>query len=276
MSDPELNSWTEWKDHMAFGKIVFEDVSKSYSNGVEALSHVGFEIEAGQFVTIVGPSGCGKSTLLRIAAGLSYPTSGRCIVPQAKPGIVFQDATLLPWRNVLRNIELASELDGLSKEQQKQRALKVLSTVDLEKFENSYPGQLSGGMKMRVAIARALSLEPQVMLFDEPFGALDEITRLHMQDELQKIIVNSPFTGLFITHSVSEAVYLGSRVIVMAARPGRVVDDVIIDRPHPRPADYRYQPEFQALVERVSGSLLHGSRIQDSAEHPASTTSQKS
>lgn len=243
------------------GRISFQEVTKQYSNGVEALSHVNFGIESGQFVTIVGPSGCGKSTLLRIAAGLSSPTGGQCVVPGTKPGIVFQDATLLPWRTVLRNIELAGELDGISQDEYEAKALKVLYSVDLDKFADSYPGQLSGGMKMRVSIARALSLEPSVMLFDEPFGALDEITRLRMQDELQKIIVSSPFTGMFITHSVSEAVFLGSRVIVMAARPGRVIDDVSIDEPYPRPASYRYQPDFQALVQRVTHSLLEGSEL---------------
>lgn len=256
------------------GSITFDHIGKKYSNGVEALSNVDFRIEPGQFVTIVGPSGCGKSTLLRIAAGLSWPTSGQAIVPKTKPGVVFQDATLLPWKTVLQNVELPGKLDGLKQDDYEKKAMNVLYNVDLDKFADSYPGQLSGGMKMRVSIARALSLEPSVMLFDEPFGALDEITRLHMQDELQKIIVNNPFTGLFITHSVSEAVYLGSRVIVMAARPGRVIDDITIPAPYPRPASYRYQPDFQKLVERITSALIKGSTMSD-PEHGSPTSTRK-
>ena len=241
------------------GEIRFEHIEKRYSNGVTALNDVSFDVQPGQFVTIVGPSGCGKSTLLRIAAGLSKPTAGRATVPRTKPGIVFQDATLLPWRTVLQNVELVGELDGVPKDKRDAEAMKVLYNVDLEKFADQYPGQLSGGMKMRVSIARAMAASPSVMLFDEPFGALDEITRLHMQIELQRIIHDHPFTGLFITHSIEESVFLGSRVIVMAARPGRVIDDIQVNAPYPRPASFRFEPEFTKIVERVSNALLEGS-----------------
>lgn len=246
-------------DPQPLGEIRFEHIGKEYSNGVIALKDVDFNIDPGQFATIVGPSGCGKSTLLRIAAGLSSPTGGRAVVPRTKPGIVFQDATLLPWRTVLQNVELIGELDGQDEDSYTKRAMDVLYNVELDKFADKYPGQLSGGMKMRVSIARAMASSPSVMLFDEPFGALDEITRLKMQLELQDIIYKHPFTGLFITHSIEEAVFLGSRVIVMAARPGRVVDDITVPAPYPRPASYRYEREFTDIVERVTNALFEGS-----------------
>jgi NitT/TauT family transport system ATP-binding protein len=241
------------------GSIQFDGVSKTFDNGTLAIEDFSATIDPGELVAVVGPSGCGKSTLLRLAAGLTHPSSGVVRVPASKPGFVFQDANLMPWRSVLRNVEIVAQLDGEPKAVRRERALEVLEAVGLGQFTKSLPGQLSGGMRMRVSIARALASRPEVIFFDEPFGALDEITRLKMQEDLQQIVADGRYVSLFITHSVSEAVYLANRVLVMSARPGRIVGEVRVDAPHPRPSDFRFTSEFSELTEQVSELLAEGS-----------------
>jgi NitT/TauT family transport system ATP-binding protein len=206
-------------------------------------------------VTVVGPSGCVKSTLLRLASGLEQVTEGRISVEAASTSYVFQDATLLEWRSALRNVELVGELRKVPRQERRRRAQEALDLVGLSGFEAQHPRRLSGGMRMRVSLARALVADPQLALFDEPFGALDEITRLQMQTELQKLFELKRFAGLFITHSVSEAVYLSTRVLVMSGRPGRIVAEIPVPFAYPRPPELRYAPEFAALTGRVSAAL---------------------
>ncbi|MFD5317703.1 ABC transporter ATP-binding protein [Streptomyces sp. NPDC127098] len=238
----------------------FKGVDKRFPNGTLALTDVNLSVAAGEFVSVVGPSGCGKSTLLRLASGLDSPTAGTVHARADSVGFVFQDATLLPWRSVLANVELPAELAGTPKPERRERAREVLALVGLGGFEKQLPGQLSGGMRMRVSLARALMTRPSLFLFDEPFGALDEITRLRMQEELQRILSEQGFSALFITHSVPEAVYLSNRVVVMSARPGRVTASFDVPFPHPRPADLRYEPAFAAIAGEVSTALRGGAR----------------
>ncbi|MBY0688895.1 ABC transporter ATP-binding protein [Microbacterium marinilacus] len=227
----------------------------TYDSGTVALENIDFSVRRGEFVTVVGPSGCGKSTLLRIAAGLESNTAGTCRTRTERVGFVFQDATLLPWRSVQRNVELLAELNGLPAAERKRAAAEAIELVGLGGFEASLPRQLSGGMRMRVSLARSLTLDPDLFLFDEPFGALDEITRQRLNDELLRLFAERGFGGLFITHSVAEAVYLSTRVVVMSGRPGHVVDVVDVPFDMPRDPDIRYSPEFGELVGRVSHSL---------------------
>lgn len=240
-------------------EITCTGVSKRYdgqgSGDIVALTDIDLEVRRGEFVAVVGPSGCGKSTLLRLAAGLERPTSGSIAVQTDSVGFIFQEATLLPWRRVLRNVELAAELRGIDRGTRRARATRALAAVGLADFADKLPGQLSGGMRMRVSLARALALEPSLLLLDEPFGALDEITRLSMQEELLRLYRDNVFTALFITHSVSEAVFLARRVVVMSARPGRVHEVIDIDLPYPRDRDLRFDSAFTRLVARVSSSL---------------------
>jgi NitT/TauT family transport system ATP-binding protein len=236
----------------------FTDVAMRFDNGVTALSGVDLQVRRGEFVTVVGPSGCGKSTLLRIASGLETASEGTASVATKRIGYVFQDATLLPWRTVQKNVELLAELNGRSKAQRKQDADAAIELVGLTGFEASLPKQLSGGMRMRTSLARSLTLDPELFLFDEPFGALDEITRERLNDELLRIFAEQQFAGLFITHSVSEAVYLSTRVIVMSGRPGRIVRSFDVPFPMPRDPDIRYSPEFAELVGEVSHALREG------------------
>ena len=235
--------------------LTFENVTLTFGNGVTALSDVDLTVDRGEFVSVVGPSGCGKSTLLRIASGLETATQGRAEVDSARIGYVFQDATLLPWRSVQKNVELLAELNGLSRQQRLAKAKDAIALVGLGGFEASLPRQLSGGMKMRTSLARSLTLDPELFLFDEPFGALDEITREYLNDELLKIFVREQFAGLFITHSVSEAIYMSTKVVVMSGRPGHVVDTIPVPFAMPRDPDVRYTPEFGELVGQVSHAL---------------------
>ncbi|WP_433283742.1 ABC transporter ATP-binding protein [Pseudonocardia sp. CA-142604] len=235
--------------------LALDRVTKTFPTGTVALTDVSLTIAPGELVTVVGPSGCGKSTLLRLASGLEQETSGSVEVAAASTSYVFQDATLLEWRTALRNVELVGELRGVPREERRARAQEVLDLVGLRGFEKQHPRQLSGGMRMRVSLARALVAEPELALFDEPFGALDEITRLQMQTELQKIFRLKRFAGLFITHSVSEAVYLSTRVLVMSGRPGRIVAEVAVPWEYPRPPELRYEPEFAEITGRVSAAL---------------------
>ncbi|TQS47027.1 ABC transporter ATP-binding protein [Cryptosporangium phraense] len=233
----------------------FRDVSKVFATGVTALRNVDLSVRPGEFVAVVGPSGCGKSTLLRLAAGLDRATDGTVDVTADTTSFVFQDPTLLPWRSALGNVALVGRLKGVPKKERTEQAAEALALVGLADFAKSLPRQLSGGMRMRVSLARALVADPQLALFDEPFGALDEITRLGMQTELQRLFELRGFAGLFITHSVSEAVYLSTRVVVMTGRPGRIAAEIPVPFPHPRSPELRYTPEFAALTGEVSHAL---------------------
>lgn len=236
--------------------IAIRGVSKTFGDGTRALEPVDLEVAQGEFVSLVGPSGCGKSTLLRIIAGLAPATTGECTtVAHAARSFVFQDATLLPWRSVRRNAELLLELEGVGKKERKERAAEALALVQLEGFERARPRALSGGMKMRLSLARALALRPELFLMDEPFSALDEITRETLNDELLRIWASEGFTALFVTHNVYEAVYLSSRVVVMSSRPGRVLEDVRVPFPYPRSPSLRATPEFAELAGSVSTVL---------------------
>ena len=217
-----------------------------------------FAVAPGEFVTVVGPSGCGKSTLLRIASGLDAPTTGTVSVDRDSLGYVFQDATLLQWRTVRRNVELFAELEGLDRAERARRVADNVALVGLEGFEDKYPKQLSGGMKMRASLARSLLMEPAMFLFDEPFGALDEITRERLNDELLALFQRKGFGALFITHSISEAVFLSTRVLVMSARPGRIVGEFDVPFAYPRSPDLRFEPAFAELSGEVSHALRGG------------------
>jgi len=238
----------------------FADVAMAFPNGTVALQGVDLTVNRGEFVTVVGPSGCGKSTLLRIASGLEHASEGRATVSTNRIGYVFQDATLLPWRSVTDNVELLAELHGVPQRERAAKAKEAIDMVGLSGFERHLPKQLSGGMRMRTSLARSLTLEPELFLFDEPFGALDEITRERLNDELLRLFVEKQFAGLFITHSVSEAVYLSTRVIVMSGRPGSIVDTFEVPFPMPRSPDIRFEPEFGRLVGEVSHALREGHR----------------
>jgi NitT/TauT family transport system ATP-binding protein len=235
--------------------LTFRDVSMVFPDGTHALQSTNFDVRPGEFVTVVGPSGCGKSTLLRIASGLTKQTTGTVEVDRQSLGYVFQDATLLQWRNVRRNVELLAELKGVPTADRAARAADAISLVGLSGFETKYPKQLSGGMKMRASLARSLVMDPAVFLFDEPFGALDEITRERLNDELLSLFNARGFASLFITHSIYEAVYLSTRVLVMSARPGRIVGDFEVPFEYPRSPELRFEPAFAELSGEVSHAL---------------------
>ncbi len=237
----------------------FESVTKTFADAA-AVDNVTVSVAPGEFVAVVGPSGCGKSTLLRMASGLSEPSSGRIQVSDRNIGYVFQDATLLPWRTVQRNLELFGELGGLPRQERRERAAQALALTGLTGFERHRPRQLSGGMRMRVSLARALTMQPRIFLLDEPFAALDEITRQRLGDELLDIYVRERFAALFVTHSVAEAAYLASRVLVMSRRPGRIVADIPVGFGYPRPGGLRFDPDFVAVTARISAALAEASR----------------
>ena len=235
--------------------VVAAGLDKHFPAGVQALRDLNLEISRGQFVSIVGPSGCGKSTFLRLVAGLDAPTSGQLRVSGHDPlglAFVFQDATLLPWRSVERNVTLPLEL---RRQADDAHVAQTLELVGLTDFAAAYPAQLSGGMRMRVSIARALVTRPQILLLDEPFGALDEITRQRLNEELSRLWQEDRWTGLFVTHNVSEAVFLSQRVLVLSARPGRLLADIPIPFPYPRSPYLRSAPEFIRLVNGISRQL---------------------
>lgn len=235
----------------------FDNVSMQYPDGTVALAGVDLSVAPGEFVSVVGPSGCGKSTLLKLASGLETHTGGEIWVDRASLGYTFQDATLLPWRTVLPNVELLMELRGVPAAERRRIALEQIDLVGLNGFENHYPKRLSGGMRMRASLARSLALNPGVFMFDEPFGALDEITRERLIDEVIALYLRKGFTGLFITHSIPEAVYLSSRVVVMSRRPGRIMAEFDIPFDWPRTADLRWNPDFTRLAGEVSVALRH-------------------
>jgi NitT/TauT family transport system ATP-binding protein len=242
------------------GKLSVKNVSRTFTkeedeSGTEALHNVSFDVEDGEFICILGPSGCGKTTLLRITAGLETQTSGEITLngvpivgPDPKRGMVFQQYSLFPWRTVMDNITFGLEMQGTKKAEARKHVEKYIELVGLEQFKNSYPHELSGGMQQRAAIARALANEPEILLMDEPFGALDAQTRNILQDELLKIWEQKHVTFLFVTHSVDEAVFLSDRIVVMTSRPGRVKEIVKVDLPRPR---CRTGPEANLLRDHV-------------------------
>lgn len=236
-------------------RLRFEHLSMVFPDGTHALEDITFSIEPGEFVTVVGPSGCGKSTLLRIASGLTEHTGGTCEVDRDSIGYVFQDATLLPWRTVERNVQLNAELQGMPKAERASKVAEAIELVNLAGHEDKYPKQLSGGMKMRCSLARSLVLNPEVFLFDEPFGALDEITRERLNDELINLFNSERFAALFITHSIAEAVFLSTRVLVMSARPGRIIGDYRIPFGAERPHDIRFEPEFAEICGLINNDM---------------------
>ncbi len=235
--------------------LVFEGVAKTFPDGTRALAPTSLSVAPGEFVTIVGPSGCGKSTLLRVASGLERPSAGTVTVDRKDLGYVFQDATLLQWRTVRANVALFAELGKVPKAVREARVTEAIELVGLSGFETKYPKQLSGGMRMRASLARSLVMDPTMFLFDEPFGALDEITRERLNDELLTLFRSKGFGALFITHSIYEAVYMSTRVMVMSARPGRIVATFDVPFDYPRSPDLRFDPEFSALSGEVSRAL---------------------
>jgi len=242
--------------------VRLDKVSKRFGTGPLILDTISLNVDHGEFISFIGPSGCGKSTLLRLIAGLSEASAGNLVVDGMTPAnareemaFVFQDANLLPWRRVLQNVDLPLMLRDESKERRENRAREMLSLVGLAAAADTFPWQLSGGMKMRVSIARALSVAPKILLLDEPFGALDEMTRGQLNEDLLEIREKDPLTGFFVTHSVTEAVFLSTRVVVLAANPGRAVEVIPVPFAFPRKAELRETPEFLKLLAETSRVL---------------------
>ena len=246
-------------------KVSIQGVEKKYNTRkgeVVALNGVNFDIKENEFICVIGPSGCGKSTLLNIIAGLLEPTAGQILV-DGKPiqgtgtdrGVVFQQYALFPWLTVKKNVEFGLKLKGLSKEECESIAMKYLKMVELEKFADSYPKELSGGMKQRVAIARAYAMNPEVLLMDEPFGALDAQTRTQLQTELLKAWQEEHKTCFFVTHDIEEAIVLATRVVIMSARPGRMKEFVDIDIPYPRDQETKMSERFIELKNHIWGQV---------------------
>jgi NitT/TauT family transport system ATP-binding protein len=239
--------------------VSLRGVGRTFANGTVALKDLSFDVAAGSFVSLLGPSGCGKSTALRIIAGLGEPTEGE--VDWARPddrqeiGFVFQEPTLMPWATVFGNVWLPLRLRGVSRGDASQPVSEALRMVGLEEFARSYPRELSGGMRMRVSIARALVTSPRLLLMDEPFAALDEITRFKLNNELLALWREHGWTVIFVTHSVFESVYLSERILVMTARPGRVAHDLAIDAPYPRTDAFRTSADYAARCRQVSEAL---------------------
>jgi len=252
--------------------ISVRGADKVYPNGTHALQPVDLEIQQGEFVTLLGPSGCGKSTLLKMMAGLLPLDQGALEVWGQPPGtpqpadrsmaFVFQSPTLMPWATVRANVSLPLELAGVAKAEIGPRVDDALRLVGLDQFGGHLPNALSGGMQMRVSIARAFVTNPSVLLMDEPFGALDEITRHKLDAELLEIWRARKITVIFVTHSIHEAVFLSSRVVMMAARPGRIVEEIPIDEPYPRSTDFMVTPQFSIYAKRLQDSLHRASRAE--------------
>ena len=246
-------------------------VEKTYPNGTHALNDTSVQIQRGEFVSLLGPSGCGKSTLLKMFAGLEVPSSGRIVLHDGHDAagrasghrsmaMVFQEATLMPWARVAENVRLPLDLAGMPRAEAEPRIAEALDMVGLSQFRQSYPRELSGGMQMRVSIARALAVQPSILLMDEPFGALDEFTRNKLDSDLYQLWQQRGFTVVFVTHSIYEAVFLSSRVVVMAARPGRVIADVAIDAPPQRDEAYRVSQPFIDNCRILSEHLTRANR----------------
>ena len=239
----------------------------SGAEAVQALTDIDLRMETGDFISLIGPSGCGKSTLLRLVADLLEPTSGELLINAKSPsrarldrdyGMVFQSATLLDWRTVRKNVELPLEIMDVATEERSRRASEMLDLVQLELFVDHYPWQLSGGMQQRVAIARALAFQPSLLLMDEPFGALDEMTRELMQQEVLRLWGETGISVVFVTHSIPEAVFLSTRVLVMTPRPGRIKTEIAIDLPAERDLDTRESPRYFELITEVREALRSG------------------
>jgi NitT/TauT family transport system ATP-binding protein len=237
--------------------VTFHSATKRFGAGPVVLDRVDLAVRSGDFVSLIGPSGCGKSTLLRVVAGLTPLESGevRLAADAAAVAFVFQEATLLPWLTAGANVEVPLQLRGLPPAQRAEIRHRMLTRVRLAEKGDAFPRQLSGGQKMRVSLARALALAPALLLLDEPFGALDEMTREHLNEELLALRQQESWTALFVTHSVMEAVFLSNRIIVMAANPGRIHAEIPVPLPYPRTPETRLTPEFQALVAQVSRLL---------------------
>ena len=255
--------------------IQVEDLSLTFETAdgpVYALSEVDLTIQAGDFVSFIGPSGCGKTTLLRVIADLERQTAGRISVNGVTPeearlkrayGYVFQAPALYPWRSVERNVMLPLEIMGMSAAERRERAARYLDLVNLKGFEKKFPWQLSGGMQQRVSIARALCFEPDLLLMDEPFGALDEITRDHLNEQLLRLWERTGKTVVFVTHSIPEAVFLSSKIVVMSPRPGRIIDVIDCDLPRDRTLDIRESQAFAGIAHRVREGLRAGHSYDD-------------
>lgn len=249
---------------------------KTYPNGTQALLPVDMRIAEGEFVTLLGPSGCGKSTLLKMVAGMLDPTDGRLLVWRKpvqqieqtgrKMAFVFQAPTLMPWASVQINVRLPLDLAGVPRKEGDARVAEALELVGLSKFASALPRALSGGMQMRVSIARGLVTQPDLLLMDEPFGALDEITRHKLDADLLELWRKKKLTVIFVTHSIHEAVFLSSRVVMMAARPGRVVEEFHIDEPYPRTPDFMVSPQFARHAKRLQDSLLRASSLNEEVD----------
>ena len=245
--------------------VVLRSVTKRFASGLEALGGIDLAVARGEFLSLLGPSGCGKSTLLRIIARLAEPTTGSCdlrlgstargALAAGRIGFVFQDPTLMPWSTVARNVELPFRIAGRVRSAERDRVAAALRAVGLAGFESSYPHQLSGGMRMRVSIARALVTEPDLLLLDEPFAALDEITRHALNDDLLRLWEAHRPTILFVTHSVFESVYLSTRIAVMRPRPGRIVADLQVKLPRSRDRAVRTTPAYGEMCDAVSEAL---------------------
>jgi NitT/TauT family transport system ATP-binding protein len=245
-------------------EIALDGVSKRYRNGAVALEGISLSVERGEFVTFLGPSGCGKSTLLKLVSGLSPVSEGQVQVNGMTPvnarelmSFIFQDATLMPWRTVEQNVGLGMELEYSARAARKERVAKMLDLVRLDHVAKRYPRQLSGGMKMRVSIARALASRPRILLMDEPFAALDEMSRDRLNEELLRLYGEQKWTVLFVTHSVAEAVFLSTRIVILAAHPGRVAHQIKVDLSWPRTAETRESKAFEEQVTKAS-RLLRG------------------
>jgi NitT/TauT family transport system ATP-binding protein len=249
--------------------VELQSVEKVFSNDMRALAPVHITVRPGEFVSLIGPSGCGKSTLLKLIANLQDPTDGKILwwggdngqigTPGHKLAFVFQDPTLMPWARVGSNVRLPLDLEGVKKTESNARVAAALATMNLSNFIRSYPRQLSGGMRMRVSIARAMVTEPNLLLMDEPFGALDEFTRNRLDLDLVRLSWERRLTTIFVTHSIYEAVFLSTRVLVMASRPGRIFGELLIDEPQPRTEDFRDTFKFSGFCRQLSEMLRKAS-----------------
>jgi NitT/TauT family transport system ATP-binding protein len=241
--------------------VTLSKVGKTFPSGIVALEGFDFAVGEGEFASLLGPSGCGKSTALRLIAGLTHPSAGRIDWPLAGAdrdqaiSFVFQEPTLMPWASVFGNVHLPLKLRGVSTAEARPRIAEALARVGLDGFADAYPRELSGGMKMRVSIARALITRPKLLLLDEPFAALDEITRFKLNNDLLHLWQTFGWTVIFVTHSVFESVYLSERIVVMAARPGRVAKDLTVDAPYPRDDDFRISTSYNDNCRRASEAL---------------------
>jgi NitT/TauT family transport system ATP-binding protein len=242
--------------------VHLDHVTKRYGKGPIILDDLNLDVRQNEFVSLIGPSGCGKSTLLKLLSGLSPITGGSLVVDGMEPVnareemfFVFQEANLLPWSRVLQNVELPMRIRGEPTDRRRKRAREMVELVGLKEAERHFPWQLSGGMRMRVSIARALSTRPKILLLDEPFGALDEMTRDRLNEDLLEIREKDPFTAFFVTHSVAEAVFLSTRIVVLSANPGRIADIIEVPFPFPRKAELRESPEYLETLAKATHAL---------------------